>query len=80
MNRRPVPLPFRTVVSRTGVTHLVVTSPALRNCRPDVLPPNTLCGTTVVGASPTPVADVECLRCLYRTTTFMSLPAWEVRL
>jgi hypothetical protein len=74
-------LPFRTVtaVNDDQVSHLVVLSPALRGTSPDQLPGATLCGRSVHGVSATPVYDVECLRCLYRTPTFLALPAYEAQ-
>lgn len=74
-------LPFRTVTATDDgqVSHLVVTSPALRGTSPDQLPGATLCGRSVRSGSATAVHDVECLRCLHRTPTFLALPAYEVQ-
>lgn len=74
-------LPFHTVTARSDeLTHLVVTSPALRSSSPDRLPIATLCGRAVDDASDTPVHDVACSRCLVCAPKFMGLPAFEVRL
>lgn len=81
MKRNSSPLPFRTVITHHGArTHLVVSSPALRGCRADQLPPMTLCGALTAEVSPDPVHDVQCLRCLFRAPQFMGMPGWEVRL
>ncbi|ACZ32396.1 hypothetical protein Xcel_3397 (plasmid) [Xylanimonas cellulosilytica DSM 15894] len=73
--------PFRTVTAAgTPITHLVVTSPALPGTRPDRLPAATLCGQAVTGPTAAAVADVQCLRCLNRTPSFMALPTYEVTL
>lgn len=74
-------LPFLAVTATTdGATHLVVVSPALRSSRPDLLPHATLCGRQVGQQDPTPIGEVECVRCVLRAPTFMGLPAYEVTL
>jgi len=74
-------LPFLAVTADTDeATHLVVTSPALRSSRPDRLPLATLCGRRVGQEDPTPIGEVECVRCVLRAPKFMGLPAYEVTL
>lgn len=73
--------PFRTVTAAGNeITHLVVMSPALPSTGPDRLPAGTLCGRPVTAEADTPVADVQCVRCLTRAPRFMALPTYEVSL
>lgn len=74
-------LPFLAVTATADeATHLVVVSPALRSNRPDRLPLATLCGRRVDREDPTPIGEVECVRCVLRAPKFMGLPAYEVTL
>ncbi len=74
-------LPFMAVTAANDeATHLVVASPALRSSRPDRLPFATLCGRAVGHEDPTPIGEVECVRCVLRAPKFMGLPAYEVTL
>lgn len=61
-------------------THLVVASPALRSSHPDRLPFATLCGRRVDKEDPTPIGEVECVRCVLCAPKFMGLPAYTVTL
>lgn len=74
------PSPFH-VVSAIGdpQAHLAVTSPALVHTGPSSPPMATLCGRPAADALPTPVADIDCQRCLLRAPRFMHLPSYEVR-
>lgn len=70
-------LPFHTVITGAGkTTHLAVITPAMPGHAPGQLPPAALCGLTITTS--TPIADVECLSCLYRTPEFMALPGFGV--
>lgn len=70
--------PLRCATSADGMTHLVVTSPALRWADPDRLPPSVLCGLQAKSESAAHPAEVECGRCLSRAGFFMALPSFEV--
>ncbi|WP_394277266.1 hypothetical protein [Luteococcus sp.] len=66
-------------VTSTGTpgTHLVASSPELPGTHPDRLPPATLCGQVpATRASQTGTGDIDCPRCLERSTAFMALPGW----
>ncbi len=71
--------PFRTVTAaESGITHLVVQSPALHGSHPDTLPDATLCGRpTAVEVDDHP-AEVQCPRCIGRAPGFMGLPSYRV--
>jgi hypothetical protein len=73
--------PFRSVTAAGNpLTHLVVTSPALRGTRPDELPATTLCGRAALEEIEDHPAEVQCPRCLDRAPAFMALPAYAVAL
>lgn len=72
-------IPFYTVTAAgPQITHLVVVSPALPGCRPDVLPAATLCGRPVTDEVADHPSTVQCRRCLLRAPAFMGYPAYEV--
>ncbi len=71
--------PFRTVTAANSpLTHLVAVSPALCGTSPDLLPPATLCGRSVLDHADAGPGDVQCPRCLLRAPAFMGLPTYEV--
>ena len=74
--------PFRSVTAAGNpLTHLVVTSPALRGTRPDELPATTLCGRAALEEKiEDHPAEVQCHRCLDRAPAFMALPTYAVAL
>ncbi len=58
-------------------SHLVASGPDLPGTRPGLLPPATLCGGVPEAAAPIGAGEIDCLRCLDRSTAFMSLPGWS---
>lgn len=72
-------LPFRCVTTTgDGLTHLVVTSPALPSTDPDRLPMTSLCAQRTDQERPDHPSTVQCLLCLHRVPQFIGLPAYEV--